>query len=58
MNHMTMCGLRSGGMTDPPALAFATSMARCDSTAVAKAAVYPLTMLLRIVVAQILAQWV
>jgi putative transport protein len=45
-------------MTDPPALAFATSMARCDSPAVAYAAVYPLTMLLRIVVAQILAQWV
>jgi putative transport protein len=44
-------------MTDPPALAFATGMARCDSPAVAYAAVYPLTMLLRIIVAQVLAQW-
>jgi putative transport protein len=57
VNFMTLCGLLSGGMTDPPALAFATSMARCDSPAVAYAAVYPLTMLLRIVVAQIIAQF-
>lgn len=56
MNFMSLCGLLSGGMTDPPALAFATSMARCDSPAVAYAAVYPLTMLLRIVAAQIIAQ--
>lgn len=56
MNFMNLCGLLSGGMTDPPALAFATTMARCDSPAVAYAAVYPLTMLLRIVAAQIIAQ--
>jgi putative transport protein len=56
MNFMTLCGLLSGGMTDPPALAFANTMARCDSPAVAYAAVYPLTMLLRIVAAQIIAQ--
>ncbi|MBE2287311.1 MAG: putative transporter [Prosthecobacter sp.] len=56
MNFMSVCGLLSGGMTDPPALAFATTMARCDSPAVAYATVYPLTMLLRIVVAQIIAQ--
>jgi len=56
LNFMTICGLLSGGMTDPPALAFANSMARCDSPAVAYAAVYPLTMILRIVAAQILAQ--
>lgn len=56
LNFMTLCGLLSGGMTDPPALAFATSMARSDCPAVAYAAVYPLTMLLRIVAAQIIAQ--
>ncbi|WP_395746761.1 putative transporter [Prosthecobacter sp.] len=56
LNFMTLCGLLSGGMTDPPALAFATTMARCDSPAVAYAAVYPLTMLLRIVAAQVIAQ--
>lgn len=56
MNYMTLSGLLTGGMTDPPALAFATGVARCDSPAVAYAAVYPLTMLLRIVAAQVLAQ--
>lgn len=56
MNFMNLCGLLSGGMTDPPALAFATTMARCDSPAIAYAAVYPLTMLLRIVAAQVIAQ--
>ncbi len=56
MNFMSLCGMLSGGMTDPPALAFATTMARCDSPAVAYAAVYPLTMLLRIVAAQVIAQ--
>lgn len=56
MNFMTLCGLMSGGMTDPPALAFATTMARCDSPAVAYATVYPLTMILRIVAAQVIAQ--
>jgi len=56
LNFMALCGLLSGGMTDPPALAFATTMARCDSPAIAYAAVYPLTMLLRIVAAQIIAQ--
>ncbi len=56
VNFMTLCGMLSGGMTDPPALAFATTIARCDSPAIAYAAVYPLTMLLRIVAAQIIAQ--
>jgi uncharacterized transporter YbjL len=35
-------------------LAFATAQARSDSPAVAYASVYPLTMLLRIIVAQVL----
>lgn len=56
MNFVSLCGLLSGGMTDPPALAFATTMAGCESPAVAYAAVYPLTMLLRIIVAQVIAQ--
>jgi putative transport protein len=56
LNFMRLCGLLSGGMTDPPALAFSTAMARNDAPAIAYAAVYPLTMLLRIVAAQIIAQ--
>ena len=55
MNFMTLSGLLSGSMTDPPALAFATGMARCDSPAISYATVYPLTMILRIVLAQLIA---
>lgn len=56
MNYITLTGLLSGGMTDPPALAFATAAARSDAPAVAYATVYPLTMLLRIIAAQVIAQ--
>jgi putative transport protein len=41
-------------MTDPPALAFANSIAPTDAPSVAYATVYPLVMFLRIIVAQIL----
>lgn len=54
LNFMSLCGLLSGSMTDPPALAFATATAGSDSPAVAYASVYPLAMLLRIVVAQVM----
>ena len=54
LNFMNLCGLLSGSMTDPPALAFANTTAGSDAPALAYAAVYPLTMLLRIVSAQLL----
>jgi putative transport protein len=41
-------------MTDPPALAFACAIAKADSPNVAYATVYPATMLLRILTAQLL----
>ncbi len=49
-----ICGLLAGASTDPPALAFATKMAGNDIPSVTYATVYPLTMILRIVAAQIL----
>jgi putative transport protein len=52
---MSLSGLLSGAMTDPPALAFACAIARDDSPSVAYATVYPATMLLRILTAQLLA---
>jgi putative transport protein len=55
MNFMDISGLLAGSTTNPPALAFATSVARSDAPSVAYATVYPLTMLLRIVCAQVLA---
>lgn len=57
MNFMAIAGLIAGSMTDPPALAFASSISKSDAPSVAYATVYPLTMLLRILGAQILALW-
>lgn len=55
MNFVAITGLLAGSMTDPPALAFANSLTQSESPAVAYATVYPLTMLVRILTAQILA---
>jgi putative transport protein len=54
MNYVTLSGLIAGSMTDPPALAFANTMVKSDSVSISYAAVYPLTMLLRILCAQLL----
>ncbi len=54
MNFMNVCGLLSGSMTDPPALAFANAISNSEAPSIAYATVYPLTMLLRIIVAQLL----
>jgi putative transport protein len=55
MNYMELSGLLAGSMTDPPALAFASNIANSDAPTVAYATVYPLTTLLRILSAQVLA---
>ncbi len=55
LNFMTLSGLLAGSMTDPPALAFANNISHSDAPIVAYATVYPLTTLLRILAAQILA---
>lgn len=54
MNYMTVCGLLSGSMTDPPALAFAGQVTGSDSVSVAYSTVYPLTMILRIFYGQVM----
>ncbi|HMD52936.1 MAG TPA: putative transporter, partial [Phycisphaerae bacterium] len=54
LNVVTVSGVLAGSMTDPPALAFAHSISASDAPLVAYAAVYPLTMLLRIFTAQVL----
>lgn len=50
----TLMGLLAGSTTDPPALAYANGVATNDRASVAYATVYPLTMFLRVVSAQIL----
>lgn len=54
LNYMNLCGIMAGSMTDPPALAFASTATGSDAPAVSYAAVYPLTMLLRILAAQLI----
>lgn len=54
INYLSIMGMFSGGCTDPPALAYATNTAGNDEPAVAYSTVYPLTMFLRVVVAQAL----
>jgi putative transport protein len=54
MNYLTICGVLSGSMTDPPALAYANTLAGPEAPSVAYATVYPLTMILRVVCAQLM----
>lgn len=53
-NCLTVFGLMSGSMTDPPALAWAQTFSDSNLVSMAYASVYPLTMFLRIITAQIL----
>lgn len=52
--YFEICGLLAGASTDPPALAFALKTAGNDIPSATYATVYPLTMILRIVAAQLL----
>ncbi|MDL5057853.1 hypothetical protein [Geitlerinema calcuttense] len=54
MNFVSICGILSGSMTDPPALAFANKMTHSDTPSLSYASVYPLTMILRVLSTQIL----
>ena len=54
INYYTIMGLLAGSMTDPPALAYANSTSGNDAPAVSYATVYPLTMFLRVLTAQLL----
>ena len=54
LNFYEICGLISGGTTDPAVLSFCQSMYGTDYTSVNYATVYPLTMFMRVLVAQLL----
>jgi len=54
LNFYQICGLISGSTTNPPVLAFAQGMYGSDYTSVNYATVYPLSMFLRVLVAQLL----
>ena len=54
VNYFMLMGLIAGSNTDPPALAYANQIAGNDAPAVGYSTVYPLTMFLRILTAQLL----
>ncbi len=54
LNYFTLMGLMAGSTTDPPALAYSNAAAGNDLPAVSYATVYPLTMFLRVLTAQLL----
>lgn len=54
MNYFSICGMLSGTYTDPPALAYGNKIANNDAPAVSYSTVYPLTMFMRVVVAQLI----
>jgi putative transport protein len=54
INYFTLMGLLAGSTTDPPALSYATVTAGNDNPTVSYASVYPLTMFLRVMSAQLL----
>ncbi len=54
VNYFTLMGLIAGSTTDPPALAYSNATAGNDAPLVGYATVYPLTMFLRVLTAQLL----
>lgn len=54
LDYFTMIGVLAGSTTNPPALAYSNATADNDMPAVGYATVYPLTMFLRVLTAQLL----
>ncbi len=54
LNYYTLIGVLAGASTNPPALAYATEQTSSDAPSVGYATVYPLTMFLRVLGAQLL----
>ena len=54
VNYFTLMGLIAGSTTDPPALAYSNATAGNDAPSVGYATVFPLTMFLRVLTAQLL----
>ncbi len=53
-NYFLMMGMLAGATTDPPALAYSTATANNDIPSVGYSTVYPLSMFLRIITAQLI----
>jgi putative transport protein len=57
LDYLTLCGVLAGSMTDPPALSFANAVSGSEAPSVAYATVYPMTMILRVLCAQLLVMY-
>lgn len=53
-NYFLMMGILAGATTDPPALAYSTATANNDIPSIGYSTVYPLSMFLRIITAQLI----
>lgn len=53
LNYLSLCGLLAGSMTDPPALGYANALHSGPAQSLAYASVYPFTMFLRVLGAQV-----
>lgn len=54
IDYASVCGMLSGAMANPMAMNYANDTLSSDSPSVAYAAVYPLSMFLRVIIAQVL----
>lgn len=54
LSYFSICGMLSGSMTDPPVLAYSQNVCDNNQVPVAYSTVYPLTMFLRVIAAQVL----
>ena len=54
LNYCTIMGFVAGATTDPPALGYANTVAGNDAPSVAYATVYPLTMFMRVLIAELI----
>ena len=54
LGYFSIAGMISGALTDPPALAYGNSICPNDQVSVAYSTVYPLSMFLRVISAQVL----
>ena len=54
IDYASVCGMLSGAMANPMAMNYANDTLSSDSPSVAYAAVYPLSMFLRVIIAQVI----
>lgn len=54
IDYFTLAGMIAGSTTDPPALGYANTLSDTDTSSIGYATVYPLTMFLRVLTAQLM----